>query len=227
MNRWLGMCIWGLLSAALCIYMAKRTNQRAVQEYPEDKKVHLSYVWNRRMIAMLWGIVLLSLCGGYAASEKAVSYTAWVELTLSYAAVLSAAVMDYKLNIIPNRIPLFLMVSRGAVLLYELLSDTFVMENLISSVLGFVVCLLVFLTAGKVFPGGIGKGDIKLLAALGFSCGVYTVFSTLLLALFCCVIVSVILMIMKKVTLKDYLPFGPFIWMGYLCMILLAYSQYK
>lgn len=204
--------------------MAKKTNQRAVSGYPEDRKIDVPYIWNRPVISAFCGILLLSLCGGYAASEKAVSHIAWTQLTLSYAAVLCAAVIDYKLNIIPNRISIFLMVSRGAVILYEMLSDTFVMENLISSVLGCVVCLLVLLTAGKVFPGGIGKGDVKLLAALGFSCGLYTVFSTLLMALFCCVIVSVILLKMKKVTLKDYLPFGPFIWMGYLCMILLAYS---
>lgn len=226
LNTRFGMCIWGVMSIATVIFMGKRTNFKAIQIQEQSKRenfVYMKYDWNSKSVAVMLFVVILSLCNGYIAALKAVSDIAWLELSIAYVCLLSAAMIDYKLHIIPNVIAFLLIGSRGIVLLFEIISGTFLFINLADSILGCMLCFLMLMATDKLFPGGIGKGDIKLLSALGFLCGVYAVFSTLLLSLFCCVMVSIILLLMKKVSLKEYLPFGPFIWLGYMCMILFAY----
>ncbi len=224
MNTKVGMCIWGFLSIITVVFMGKRTNLKAMQILNEQEKLtYTKYTLNPISITIWLFIVTLSLCDGYVVAVKAVSDIAWLELTVSYICLLSAAMIDYKLHIISNMIVFLLIGSRTLILLYEIFSGIFLFVNFLDSVLGCVLCFLLLIIADKIFPGGIGKGDIKLLSGLGFSCGTYTVFSTLLLSLICCIIMSIILLLMKRVSLKDSLPFGPFIWMGYICMILFAY----
>lgn len=218
--------IWGILSLVIAVYMAGSANRRIEQIIADENGDFLNftkYVLNCKTVILLLIIFIISAYSGYVVSFKAVSNVAWIELIISYQILLSVMIIDYKLHIIPNQLSVLLIVSKGLLLMYELFFESFNSVSFIDGILGCVLCFLVLMGAGRIFPEGIGKGDIKLLSALGFLCGTYTVFSTLLLALFCCVIVSVILLFMKKVSIKDCLPFGPFIWMGYVCMILLAY----
>jgi len=224
LNVWLSVPIWGVTAAAVCIGMARITNRKAMQQQEElQNAAETSYRWNRTGILLFLAVVAVSFCCGYITAGKTVSLTAWLTLICAYAAVLSAAVIDRKLQIIPNYIPLALLLFIGLILLYEGLFTDSGMLNLISSVLGCVLCWLGLMLAERLSSGGIGMGDVKLLAALGFACGAYTVFLTLLLALLCCILVSVVLLLQKKVTWKAQLPFGPFILVGYWGMIFLTY----
>lgn len=221
LNIWAGVYSWGILSAIACFSMTAEVNRKAAQMLPE--KDNISYKWNRWTVSVCFVIIILSAVVGYVAALRAISVEGWIQLSISYAAVLSAAIIDCKLHIIPNSLVLFLVFSRLLVLVYEFIFGSFTMLNLISSILGCGLCFVVLLGMDKVFQGGIGKGDVKFLSALGFANGVYAVFSVLLLALICCILVSAVLLVLKKVTMKDHLPFGPYIWMGYLCMIFLTY----
>ena len=80
------------------------------------------------------------------------------------------------------------------------------------------------LTVGSVLSHqGIGFGDIKLIAALALMGGIYIVGGTLFFAMLLCAATSGFLLITKKKTLKEAIPFGPFILIGYmlaLCLII-------
>ena len=156
---------------------------------------------------------------GIVAAIKSESMIIWYVLMVSYLALLSAARFDIELYIIPNMIPCFLIACKLLMMVYLFFVHENVKDEVIGSVLGCVVCLMILTIAGFFSHGGVGKGDVKLLSALGFACGLYPTIVTLIAALICCTVIALLLIGLKKVSWKDHLPFGPFIFLGYVIMI--------
>lgn len=72
--------------------------------------------------------------------------------------------------------------------------------------------------------GGVGMGDVKLLSAMGFLLGLYGSICVLLYAQLAALVCAVILLVSRKATWKDTLPFAPFFTAGFLlCLILGTY----
>ncbi len=177
---------------------------------------------NRYSGSILLLITAVSAACGYLVSVYAVSIAACIELGVCYLAVLGSAVIDFKLRIIPNYIPLSLLAARLLLFVYELLCVDEALSAMLSSLLGCFLCGVVLVIADKISKGGIGKGDIKLICSIGFVCGIYAVLTSLLLSMLSCILVAVILLLAKKKTAKDLLPFGPFIYLGFTGMLLLT-----
>lgn len=83
--------------------------------------------------------------------------------------------------------------------------------NIINGTLGLLVGGGFFLLISVVTNGGIGGGDIKLMALLGFLLGWKEIILTSVLSFFIGAIISIILILLKIKGRKDYIPFGPFI----------------
>lgn len=216
---------WILLSLCVTLLMAYITNGRIMSTVSSDgidsdSVLIKKYKFNTRSIAFLIIIMLLTGISAFVVSQHVVSIIACIELGICYLAVLGAAIIDIKLRIIPNFIPIFLVISRIVILIYELIFTNQAISYLVSSLIGCFLCFIVLIIAEKVSKGGIGKGDIKLLSAIGFVGGIYTVSSTLLAALLACIVLALILFGLKKGDSKVHLPFGPFIYFGYLIVLL-------
>lgn len=87
--------------------------------------------------------------------------------------------------------------------------------------LGFVHSLAALLLGGGLFyaiavisKGGMGGGDIKLIAAIGSFLGWQKTLLTIFLSALIGSIVGISLMIVKKKGRKDMIPYGPFIALG-------------
>lgn len=165
-------------------------------------------------------LVALSAISGYVVSQNAISILANIELGVCYMAVLAAAIIDLKTRTIPNFIPFTLICVRLLIFIYEIIFVDAALSYLVSSLIGCFLCALLLIIANKISKGGIGGGDIKLLSCIGLMCGIYVVFSTLLLSLIACIIVSVVFLILKKKTTTEHLAFGPFIYIGLTAMCL-------
>ena len=207
MNVYIGSVLWLVLSALtvqLSNYMIRR---RSGQGY---------HIREMTLLTTFFGVFLLI---GVMATLKSESKEMWFVLLSSYLAVLAAALIDMQLYIIPNEIPVFLIGCKLLVLVFLFFLGGNVKEEVIGSLLGCIICFIILTIAGLCSHGGIGKGDIKLLSALGFACGAYPVFVTLTGALICCSVVALVLILLKKVSWKEHFPFAPFIYLGYLIMI--------
>lgn len=83
-----------------------------------------------------------------------------------------------------------------------------------SSLSGFLALFGFFFLLHLFFPKGMGFGDVKLAGSiglfLGFRLGVLSAF----LAFISGGLVGVVLVVLRKKTLKDPLPFGPFLALG-------------
>jgi leader peptidase (prepilin peptidase)/N-methyltransferase len=148
--------------------------------------------------------------------------------SLVYFAYCSALVVitfiDFDFQIIPDRItlpgiPIGLMA--GSLLL----PDPFLRDSL----LGFKASIIGFLAGGGIFyaiavlsRGGMGGGDIKMMAMVGSLMGWKSVLLTTFLGSLTGAILGVFLMIAKGKGRKTKIPFGPFLALGSLVTLFSA-----
>jgi prepilin signal peptidase PulO-like enzyme (type II secretory pathway) len=151
----------------------------------------------------------------FAAARQGFDWAQWASFLMVYAAVAAAAAYDYKRMLIPNWIPLALLLARAALFGAEFAVIGGFPPELPDAALGCVLSGTILLTASKLSKGGVGAGDVKLFAAIGFACGLGMAFSLLLLALLSCAVAGGALVAVKKKAAREALPFAPFIWFGF------------
>ncbi|MBQ9766449.1 MAG: prepilin peptidase [Lachnospiraceae bacterium] len=215
--------LYALLAVGTCILMIKATNKRIESGQPLEyieTEVQPYKLSSRAICMIIICIALFSGFIGYWISDCPI--LTLIKIGICYMAVLGAMIMDWKIRAIPNYIPLALFGLRLVILVYELIFVDMALEQFVSSVIGCAVVVLFLFIANRVSKGGIGAGDVKLLAGIGFMCDMYVVLTTLLLGLICCIIISMTLVAFKKINMKAHVPFGPFIYMGFAAMCLLT-----
>lgn len=175
-----------------------------------------------KIVAVLLSLALAVLCGFFSYKQSGLSALN-IKLLISFCVMLSAFVIDYKTNLIPNILSVILLVSRVIFMIIELIShNKSFMPMLISSFLALIICFAVLFAASKVMHGGIGYGDIKIVSALGFMCGIYAIMYTLLFGLLISFFTALALVVLRIKKMKDYIPFGPFMLFGYVVMLILG-----
>ena len=92
--------------------------------------------------------------------------------------------------------------------------DLSMIDGLLGTAVGFIM-----IGIGKLTRWKIGMGDGIVLIFSGIGVGFWDNIVILLYSLFIIFIFTVILLLMKKITLKTTLPFVPFLFLGYLGMI--------
>lgn len=89
-----------------------------------------------------------------------------------------------------------------------------------SALLGACLGIAFLGLLGLGMRGGIALGDIYLVAPLGLMLGVFGTFTALLVAALLAGAVSLGLLVLRRVQLKSYIPFGPFLVAGALVALL-------
>lgn len=141
---------------------------------------------------------------------------------ISYALISSALLVvffiDLKHMIIPDKliitIVLFEILHKLA--LYFTDKEVYLKTSLIGALLAGLLFLLIVI----VSRGGMGDGDITLIAALGFILGTRLIFLNIFLSFLIGAVVSVGLLGFKIKTRKDPIPFGPFIIVAFFIVLL-------
>ena len=135
----------------------------------------------------------------------------------------AAAYIDALSHKIPNWVVLCTAaVFAGCTVLDFALSGTDAVPMMVNSVLAAVAFFVVFFLVRLASRGGVGYGDIKMITAAALILGVYGTFAFLLVSHVLAAVAAIVLLVSKKATRKDGLPFGPFFYLGYLATILLG-----
>src|SRR5699024_3012088 len=92
--------------------------------------------------------------------------------------------------------------------------------NLWDSFLGLFVSGFLFLLIVIVSRGGMGDGDITLIASIGFILGLKSILLTILLSFIIGAIISLFLLLTRIKTKKDPIAFGPFIVLSFFIVLL-------
>lgn len=175
------------------------------------------------MILMLFfGVAFASWCG-YTAAEHSITCIGLLKMTLGFCVLSSIVITDIELMLIPNFCSLVLLSGRVIAIVFEFIFlKDMAMALLLNSIIALIISLLMLLIMARMTRGGLGMGDVKLFSSLGFLCGVRAVCFTLMFAFLLCALASTGLLLCRKKQLKDSLPLGPFIWLGYGVTVLLS-----
>ncbi len=138
-----------------------------------------------------------------------------IRYLILFAALFFIAWIDQENKRIPNKLLKILLLLRGLLLAVEwLLFPKLGLAMLISAVLGALLGGGMFLLAHFISKGGVGMGDVKLFAVIGSYVGSGSIMSAAFLSVIASAAYSVVMLILKKIKLKEEIPFAPFIFIG-------------
>lgn len=168
------------------------------------EKISLQYL----RIELLNAIIYLFIYIQFGFTLKFFFYTVIFSLLIVITAI------DLEHMIIPDILIIFIL---ALSIIYKIL--TFLLYNnsldLLNSIGGLVLSGLLFTLIIILSRGGMGEGDVTLIASLGFILGIKKIFLTIFLSFILGAIISIFLLIMKIKDRKDPIPFGPFIILGF------------
>jgi len=121
--------------------------------------------------------------------------------------------IDYKFMIIPN------VITYPGVIIGLLYAIIFEYINIINSLLGIFIPAFLLLIIALIFRGGMGIGDIKLVAMLGAFLGYKYTLAAIFIGSVFGSIIGLTLMSLGILKKKSRIPFGPFICIGAVLMI--------
>lgn len=155
------------------------------------------------VIELLTGLLFLF------AAYKMDQFNLFISLLL-VSLVIIITITDIHYYIIPNKLLFFFMTLFIIIRIIQPLNPWY------DSLLGFLISYLLLFILIIISRGGIGAGDMKLLAVLGFFTGIKVALLGFVLAILIGGLYGVYLLITQKKTKSDYVPFGPFIGFGVL-----------
>lgn len=220
----LSCLIWGILSAFVMVGAIKWYLPKLRKQDIQKNSVNENLGKNRKkyLLILCLMVILAMICGGisYNRQDEIINMIKML-ITLCILGVISLT--DIELYKIPNLCCVILLVGRTICFIPEFIIniEKFKM-SLFNSVLTGILCLVLLVVISKVTRSGLGYGDIKLFAALGFMCGMRAILYTLVICFFICAIASLVLLILKIKSVKDELPLGPFIYLGFVTTIILG-----
>jgi leader peptidase (prepilin peptidase) / N-methyltransferase len=161
-------------------------------------------------------VVVLAILGGAGAT---VISTTWAEV-LALAALSSACALLVAVDLAEHRLPDAIVLPMYPFLLVLLAAAAAVdgqWSSLGRAAISGVVLFVVYFAMAYAYPAGIGLGDVKLSGVLGMSLGWFG-WSHVILGTFAAfainAIVALVLLVLRKATLKSDVPFGPSMILG-------------
>lgn len=165
------------------------------------------------VLMLLTSIIYVTLIYNYGIKNTIVANLDLIKFMILTPLLLSAFVIDYKLQIIPNRLNLTIFeIGILFAFLYGLSDVAITLNMLLGMVAGAGIFLLITLVGG-IFYGkeAMGFGDVKLMGALGLYFGLSNIIVVTLLSFLIGAVLSVFLLLTKIKKSNEYIPFGPFI----------------
>ncbi len=134
----------------------------------------------------------------------------FILLAMVFSTLIVISLIDIRYQIIPDILNITILITG---LVYKILEPKInnLFLDLVQSLLGLILSSLIFLLIIFISKGGMGGGDLKLMAALGFILGIRKAILTIFLSFVIGGIISLILLFLRIKDIKDPIPFGPFI----------------
>lgn len=129
-------------------------------------------------------------------------------------ALIPVLAVDFKHYIIPDKLNLFIGVLGVIYIIYLFMSlqTDLAINHILGGIIGGGIFLLLALISLLIYKQeGMGFGDIKLMLGLGLIFGIKSILVLTLIAFVLSAVICIGLIITKVKSMKDYIPFGPFI----------------
>ncbi len=138
-------------------------------------------------------------------------------LMVIYAFFALIALMDFRHRIVLN------ILTYSGLVIALVVNVLLLQQSLASILIGGIFGFVIFYGAATLRPGDIGGGDIKLAAMIGAALGFPLVLWALIIAAAVSAATIVFLLFIRHYTLKDSIPYAPFLCLG--AVVVFIYSS--
>lgn len=159
-----------------------------------------------------WRTILLAAAAGGAAAAIAGRSQAPAWATLVYLAFLALLVLLVATDLEQRRLPHLVLdpLVVGAALFVPFNPTV----SMVDALVGALAALAFLGLLGLIVRGGVARGDLYLVVPLGLILGWPAVFVALFVAGLLAALTSAALLVSRRVGLRSYIPFGPFLVAG-------------
>ena len=191
------------------------------ERLPEKKKIFTREIIRKYKIdfkpnyilMIITAIIYVGLVYKFGIQDTFIGNLNLIKYVLLTPMLLSTFVIDYKKQIIPNRLNLA-MFEIGAIItfIYGFSNVAITIDMLLGMITGVAIFTIIALI-GSLFYGkdAMGLGDIKFIGALGLYVGFTNIITISMMAFLIGAVFGVILIIFKRKKSDEYMSFGPFI----------------
>ena len=204
---------------------------------PEYKKVFSrEFITENKMnfkpnylLILITSIIYIALVYRFGIKDTLIANLDLIKFMILTPMLLSAFVIDYRLQIIPNRLNLAIFEVGIVVAFLYGLSDIAITINMLLGMLAGGGIFLLITLLGGLFYGkeAMGFGDVKLMGALGLFFGLSNIIIITLLSFLIGAVLSIVLLATKIKKSDEYIPFGPFIVIATFISMYVPFEQIK
>ena len=210
-------------------YFINWCNKRFMEEkkiFSKDFFKKIERGKNNYILIFIIAILYLALVYLFGIHKTLYQNLNLIKFALLIPMIISVFVIDYKLQIIPNRLNLTIF-ETGLLLtfIYGISNINVALDMILGMIAGGGIFLIITLIGGLIAgKEAMGFGDVKLMGGLGLYFGLSGIIVISLIAFLLGAIISVILLATKKKKTDEYIPFGPFIVMASILVIFVPFE---
>lgn len=208
---YLGIGIIGLLVGQFIDWCNKRLPEYKKVFSKEFFTVYFKEAKPKYLLMVITAAMYVGLLYFFGLSIDTLKYMFLVPM------LISAFVIDYRLQIIPNRLTLTifetgLIFTFASVLINTNAGISIFMNNMLGMIVGGGIFLIITLIGGLIAgKDAMGFGDVKLMGALGLFFGWMNIIMVAVMAFLLAAVISIIILVSRRKKADEYIPFGPFI----------------
>lgn len=178
------------------------------------------------LLMIITSIIYVGILYRYGIHSKWIENLDLIKYIILTPMLLSAFVIDYKLQIIPNRLNLTIFETGLIFTFLYGFSDVAISINMILGMLaGGGIFLAITLLGGLIYgKEAMGLGDVKLMGGLGLYFGLANIVIVSVTSFLIGAVLSILLLATRLRKMDEYIPFGPFIVISALITIFVPYS---
>ena len=223
------VAIFGLFVGEFVSWAKKRLpeyNKVFTKEFFTEMKLNFKPNY---ILMLVTSAIYVTLLYRFGLKETLIANLDLIKFMVLTPMLLSVFVIDYKLQIIPNRLNLTIFeVGIVFAFLYGLSDVAITLKMIIGMLIGGGIFLLITLIGGALYgKEAMGFGDVKLMGALGLFFGQYDIIAITLVSFLIGAILSIILLVSKIKKSNEYIPFGPFIVIATFVSMYVPFEQIK
>ena len=202
---------------------------------PENKKVFSKEIFSEYkkefspnyILMVIMAVIYVAILYRFGISKNWTENLDLIKYLILSPMLISVVVIDYKLQIIPNRLNLT-MFEIGLIFtfLYGMSNVAISINMFLGMLAGGGIFLIITLLGGLIYgKEAMGLGDVKLMGVLGLYFGLTNIIIIALVSFLVCAILSIFLLATRIKKTDEYIPFGPFIVVGAFISIFVPYTS--
>ena len=181
------------------------------------------------ILMIITAVLYIAILYRYGVQKTLIENLNLIKYLILTPMLLSAFVIDYRQQIIPNRLNLT-MFEIGLIIafLYGMSNVAITVDMLLGMLVGGGIFLAITLVGSLIYgKEALGFGDVKLMGALGLYFGVSNILAISAMSFLIGAILGIILIVTKIKKSNEYIPFGPFIVIAAFISMYVPFEQIK